>query len=96
MKNKTSKAYNQQANKNDQMQKRTREIELLTSTTLHDAQPSRSLSPFAFHPQHFKVFTFHPSIKRNLILFQCYTIHTHNIGSNVATLVLISVSKNQI
>jgi hypothetical protein len=63
MKNKTSKAYNLQANKNNQMQKRTTKIELSMSTTLHDAQESYSLSPFAFHPQHFRVFTFHPSIK---------------------------------
>jgi hypothetical protein len=50
MKNKTSKAYNLQANKNNQMQKRIAEIELSTSTTLRDAQLSCSLSPSAFHP----------------------------------------------
>jgi hypothetical protein len=52
MKNKTSKTYNLQANKNNQMQKRKRkkEIEFSMSTTLHDAQLSCSLSPFAFHP----------------------------------------------
>jgi hypothetical protein len=72
MNTKTSKAYNLQANKNNQMQKRTTKFELLASTTLKDAQPSCSLSPSAFHPWHFRVCTFHPSTKRNLTLFQRY------------------------
>ncbi len=73
MNNKPSKAYNLQLNKNNQMQKITKEFGLSTSTTLHDAQPSCSLSSFAFHPQHFRVFTFHPSTKRQLTLFQHYS-----------------------
>jgi len=50
MNNKPSKAYNLQVNKNNQMQKKTKEFGLSMSTTLHDAQPSCSLSSFAFHP----------------------------------------------
>jgi hypothetical protein len=50
MNNKPSKAYNLQVNKNNQMQKRTKKFGLSMSTTLHDAQPSCSLSSFAFHP----------------------------------------------
>jgi hypothetical protein len=62
MNNKPPKAYNLQVNKNNQMQKRTKEFGLLTFTTLHGAQPSCSchLLPFihsilefshSIHPQ---------------------------------------------
>jgi hypothetical protein len=50
MNNKTSKIYNLQANKNNQMQKRITKFGISTSTTFNDAQPSCSLSPSAFHP----------------------------------------------
>jgi len=50
MNNKPSKAYSLQVNKNNEMQKRTKEFGLSMSTTLHDAQPSCSLSSLAFHP----------------------------------------------
>jgi hypothetical protein len=54
------------------MKKRTKEIELSTSTTLHDAQLSHSLSPFAFHTCHFRFFTpIHH--RRNWALFHRYT-----------------------
>ncbi len=72
MNNKPSKAYTLQVNKNNQMQKKTKEFGLSMSTTLHDAQPSCSLSYFAIHQQHFRVFTFHPSTKGHLTLFQHY------------------------
>jgi hypothetical protein len=50
MNNKTSKTYNLQANKNNQMQKKTTKFGISTSTTLNDAQPSCSLLPSTFHP----------------------------------------------
>jgi hypothetical protein len=49
MNNKPSKEYSLQVNKNNQMQKKTKEFGLSMSTTLHDAQPSCSLSYFAIH-----------------------------------------------
>ncbi len=61
MKSNTSKTHNLQVNKTTKCEKKTKEIELSASTTLHDAQPSHSLSPFAFHPCHFRFFTSHPS-----------------------------------
>jgi hypothetical protein len=39
MNNKTSKIYNLQANKNNQMQKRITKFGISTSTTFNDAQP---------------------------------------------------------
>jgi hypothetical protein len=59
-KSKTSNTNNLQANKNNQKQKRITRTGLLTSTTLHDAQPSHSLAPSASHPSCFRVFIFHP------------------------------------
>jgi hypothetical protein len=56
MKNKTQKHTTCEPTKQTNEKQNKKNFELSASITLHDAQPSYSLSLSAFHPWHFRVF----------------------------------------